>query len=165
MKKYFLPVFFVCGLVALTVSCAKDETKEGTIDTSTSVNSSSSLTAEVNGENFPVNLMNVSFNDYILQFIAGYSVNDRAIGLYFPYDITPGTYPTTETGSYRITYTSEANQNNFYSAKDNGTIVITSNNVTSKIIKGTFTANATHTSAGAANDTIKITEGKFTIVY
>jgi hypothetical protein len=164
MKKHLFFIILLCGLAGFTASCEKEPT-EDELDSSTSTTSSNYFKVKIDGTAFSANLLNSSITNNILNFVAGSSTSEKAIGLFIPYEAVPGSYPTSQGAGFRITYTAPGNQNNFYSAKDNGTVTITSNNLTQRIIKGTFEADVTHTTAGPANDTVHLTAGEFIIVY
>ena len=93
--------------------------------------------------------------------IIGRRGNTENIGIVLPDNILPGTYDLDFFGDYVAIYNQDSSGNNAF-ASDSGTVTITTHNVTTKKIVGTFNFVG---SSFFSPTTKNITNGTFDVTY
>jgi len=122
-----------------------------------------SLTVNIDGQTWQANsvagtLISTSGLN-TLSVTATDSQGEKSVGLVMPPDVTTGTYSLAVFGDYTAQYNPDANT---FLGADSGTLTITEHNTTAKIVKGTFSFEATSLSGtGAAS----LTDGEFSATY
>lgn len=119
------------------------------------------LAATIDGTVFDASVVSGLVSSGNLTITGSDAMGQKAIGLTIPADITPGTYDLGTPGLSIYGAQYNLDSNTFLSAAS-GTLTISEHQVADKIIKGTFSFEATDL---AGPDTASITDGSFELTY
>lgn len=177
LSKVFVKAAVYMGIVLFTASCQEEViTPNVPVTTATQTNGGSnpaaandSFFAKVDGVDFQETLLYASDTQTAgsITITASENASFPSIGLEFPSDITPGTYPFSGyLGSYRGLYNLGTNFDQmFYAEGASGDLVITNHDVAARLVEGTFSFTAVPVDNTQTTPTYAITEGAFSVSY
>lgn len=119
------------------------------------------ISADVDGEAFNSTIVNSGLRQSKIFIIAlNGNGNDGRLSLVFPGDITVGNYEFGTSTNYEGSYYPNLGGSSYY-VSESGTLTITSFNVTTRIIEGTFNFTARSVNPNDPVATYEITNGNF----
>lgn len=167
LKKSFAFVMLIAG-VSLS-SCKKEETAPETPTPTPTPAFTESFSAKVDGVTFNNTIYTgqESAGAGIISIVASANGSFPSIGLSMSNTITPGTYTFDGAfGTKRGMYNVSNSANDIYAAgSGTGTLVITSHNMSTNQIVGTFSYTATPVMGSTNTDSHTISEGAFSLQY
>lgn len=167
---------FLMLIALLTVSCQEEviapnppvTNPPSSGGTGSTNNPANSFYAEVDGVEFQETLLSASENPAGNNILITASENGSfpSIGLGFPNDVTPGTYPFTGfLGDYTGIYNIGTGSNEmFYGDAGSGNLVITTHDQINRYVEGTFSFTAVPMN-GSPTPTYAISAGTFVVSY
>ena len=172
MKTITLPTFmklFMMTSILVFSSCKKDEVDPAPFVTQpiTPAVPSNSFYAKVDGVEFVETLFSAfSFSAAnAILITASQNGGVTSIGLNVADDIAVGTYTFSFSGQPSATYNVSSDVNDSYVTDNQGTLVITTHDLSAKFIEGTFNYLATPNIGSTSTSNFDITEGAFAVSY
>ncbi len=163
MKNHLLIVSLFTGLVFMTSSCKKEES-EPTPTPPAPVVVTNAFYAQVDAVEFVEQSLSSSNSNGTILINASKSVGPTSIGLVLPSTVVAGSYQSSAFGSYRIQYTNGSTSNDIY-VVDGGSIQISQNDQTNRVIRGSFSGTAIPIFGSTSTNQYVITDGTFTMNY